>query len=58
MERYMSYLKLTPKERKKRIDEAQQSEKYRSQNPQANYEFDEYGWIDFTVDEDGKRIKL
>lgn len=48
LEPYLSYLKLTEKERKKRIDKAEQDTNYRP-NPQRGQKFPEIDTIKFVV---------
>lgn len=54
---YDHYRKLTNKEKKRRIDNAEQDTSV-SPNPQGIHEYHEYGFIDFQVEEKGQMIRL
>lgn len=49
LEPYLSYLKLTEKQRKKRIDKAEQDHNSRP-NPQGTQTFPEHNFIKFAVE--------
>ena len=46
---YDEYRKMSPSEKKARINNAKVSEEFRKPNPQGDHQFDELGFIDFRV---------
>lgn len=55
---YEEYRSMDPKLKKLKIQQAKQLEINRKDNPQGNWEFDQYRFIDLFVEEDGKQIRL